>query len=82
MPLLGVVTTLELVATIFGLLTAVAWYLTKNWLLNNILGGCLCFLFLKSLRLNKLVPGVLLLSLLFFYDIFWVFGSKHFTTGG
>ena len=31
--------------------------------------------FLKTIRLNKLLPGVLLLGLLFLYDIFWVFYS-------
>jgi len=34
------------------------------------------------MRLNKLLPGLILLSLLFFYDIFWVFGSKLFTKDG
>jgi minor histocompatibility antigen H13 len=39
-------------------------------------------MFLKTIRLNKLLPGVLLLTLLFFYDIFWVFYSTKFTKGG
>jgi presenilin-like A22 family membrane protease len=34
------------------------------------------------MRLNKLFPGLTLLCLLFFYDIFWVFGSKMFTKDG
>jgi presenilin-like A22 family membrane protease len=42
----------------------------------------MCFVFLKTVRLNKVVPGILLLSLLFFYDIFWVFYSTRFTKGG
>ena len=58
------------------------WYFTKNWILNNILGLSMSFVFLKTIRLNKLLPGVVLLCLLFFYDIFWVFYSTKFTTGG
>ena len=73
---------MEVVTNVLGMVIAFSWYFTRNWILNNILGCCMCFLFMKSLRLNKLVPGVLLLSLLFFYDIFWVFGSTKFTTGG
>ena len=42
----------------------------------------LCFLFLKTLRLNKLLPGVIFLCLLFFYDIFMVFFTPHFTSEG
>ena len=42
----------------------------------------MCFVFLKTIRLNKLLPGVVLLCLLFFYDIFWVFYSTKFTAGG
>ena len=38
--------------------------------------------FLKTLRLTTLTPGMVLLGLLFFYDIFWVFLSPYFTTGG
>ena len=38
--------------------------------------------FLKTVRLNTLLPGLVLLGLLFFYDIFWVFLSVHFTSGG
>lgn len=67
--------------TIFGLIVSIFWYITRNWLLNNILGLFLAITFLKTVRLTTLVPGLLLLSLLFFYDIFWVFISPVFTGG-
>jgi hypothetical protein len=38
--------------------------------------------FLKTLKLTTMMPGILLLGLLFFYDIFWVFISPLFTSGG
>ena len=73
---------MDIFCLIIGFIFALAWFFTKNWILNNILGFAMSFLFLKTMRLNKLVPGLILLSLLFFYDIFWVFGSKMFTKDG
>lgn len=81
-PCFGKVTWIELLANFLGFLLSLGWYLTKNWILNNVIALCLSTTFLKSMRLNKMVPGLLLLTLLLFYDIFWVFFSKHFTSGG
>ena len=75
-------TLIDFIGWLCGAFISVSWYLTKNWVLNNILALSLCFLFLKTLRLNKLLPGVIFLCLLFFYDIFMVFFTPHFTSGG
>lgn len=72
----------SLIGTFTGMVVSVSWYITHFWLLNNILAIFLALAFLKTLRLSKLAPGMLLLGLLFFYDIFWVFLSPYFTTGG
>jgi len=64
-----------------GFVISFSWFFTKNWILNNVLGICMAFVFLKTLRLNQLLPGILLLCLLFFYDIFWVFYSPSITGG-
>jgi len=82
LPCFGRCTLIEIISNCVGILIALAWYFTKNWILNNLIGLCLAITFLKSLRLNKMLPGILLLSLLLLYDIFWVFGSKNFTSGG
>ena len=37
--------------------------------------------FLKTVRINSFAPGAILLSLLFFYDIFWVFLSPYLFGG-
>jgi hypothetical protein len=50
--------------------------------LNNILAFFLALTFLKMLRLTTLMPGMTLLGLLFIYDIFWVFVTPLFTSGG
>eukprot|EP00742_Colponemidia_sp_Colp-10_P007865 GILJ01008482.1.p1 GENE.GILJ01008482.1~~GILJ01008482.1.p1 ORF type:complete len:504 (+),score=71.70 GILJ01008482.1:45-1556(+) len=55
----------------------VAWALTKNWLLNNLLGVCLCLLFMRYFQMSSIKVAACLLILAFFYDIFWVFGSSH-----
>jgi minor histocompatibility antigen H13 len=52
------------------------WYfVTKHWIANNFVGMTLCVLAVEFIRLNKFVNGFLLLGGLFFYDIFWVFGT-------
>jgi len=65
-----------------GLSIGISWFFTRNWVLNNVLGLLMAITFLKTVKLNKLIPGLVLLGLLFFYDIFWVFLSTHFTSGG
>jgi hypothetical protein len=81
-PLYGELTAASAIGTLTGAILAGSWYFTHNWLLNNILALFLALTFLKTLRLNTLLPGMVLLSLLFFYDIFWVFLSPYFTSGG
>lgn len=76
------VTPFDLLCLFLSSLLSFSWLLTKHWLLNNLLAISLAFVFLKTLRLNKLMPGVVLLSLLFVYDVFWVFVSPRFTKGG
>ncbi len=81
-PYFGEVTVAALIGTILGAILTVSWFVSHHWLLNNILAFFLAHTFLKTLRLTTLVPGMVLLGLLFFYDIFWVFISPYFTTGG
>lgn len=72
----------SMIGTLVGVILAGAWYFTQFWFLNNLLAFFLALTFLKTLKLTTLVPGMVLLCLLFFYDIFWVFISPYFTTGG
>lgn len=53
-----------------------AYFLTVHWALNNLLGGLLAIASTASLRVSR--PHVLLLlhTLLFFYDVFFVFGTE------
>lgn len=53
------------------------YLLTKNWILNNLIGMCYCFMVIRSFKIVSLQVGSLLLGLLFFYDIYWVFYSER-----
>lgn len=82
LPVFGEMTVAGIIGTVVGVILTGSWYVTHFWLLNNILAFFLALTFLKTLRLTTLIPGMVLLGLLFFYDIFWVFLSPYFTTGG
>ncbi|EDW76434.1 uncharacterized protein Dwil_GK14664 [Drosophila willistoni] len=57
------------------------WYLLKkHWLANNLFGLAFAVNGVEMLHLNNFVTGVILLSGLFFYDIFWVFGTNVMVT--
>jgi minor histocompatibility antigen H13 len=53
------------------------WYFqTKHWVANNIFGLAFSVQGIQLLNLGSYVTGFVLLSGLFFYDIFWVFGTE------
>ncbi|KAJ0963792.1 hypothetical protein J5N97_028914 [Dioscorea zingiberensis] len=58
--------------------TVISWLVSGNWVLNNLLGIAICIAFVSHVRLPNIKICVLLLVLLFVYDIFWVFFSERF----
>ncbi|XP_063701691.1 minor histocompatibility antigen H13 [Culicoides brevitarsis] len=57
------------------------WYLMKkHWIANNLLGIAFAVNGVELLHLNNIVTGCILLSGLFIYDIFWVFGTNVMVT--
>ncbi len=52
------------------------YIITKNWIINNVFGVSFCLMGIKMIGLSKYQTGAIMLIGLFFYDIFWVFGSK------
>eukprot|EP01120_Amphizonella_sp_Union-15-10_P003318 TRINITY_DN1373_c0_g1_i1.p1 TRINITY_DN1373_c0_g1~~TRINITY_DN1373_c0_g1_i1.p1 ORF type:complete len:321 (-),score=47.89 TRINITY_DN1373_c0_g1_i1:17-979(-) len=57
------------------------WYiLTKNWIANNIFGLAFCVQAIALMSLGSYKIGCSLLFGLFFYDIFWVFGTDVMVT--
>jgi len=64
------------VASVFGV-----WYLLKkHWIANNIFGLAFSLTGVEVLHLNSFPIGCILLSGLFVYDIFWVFGTDVMVT--
>ena len=56
------------------------YFMTKHWALNNIFGVLFSIVALKGLNLSSTKTGLLLLWALFFYDIFWVYGTDVMVT--
>jgi len=67
---------------VLGLCTGVGvWYIIKkHWLANDLLGMAFAVNGVELLHLNNVVTGCILLGGLFFYDIFWVFGTDVMVT--
>ena len=51
------------------------WFVTKHWILNDLIGFCFVFTILSLLHLNSFKISVFLLFCTFLYDVFWVFYS-------
>jgi len=65
-----------IIASVIGV-----WYITtKNWISNNIFGLAFSIQGVAMLSLGSYKVGCILLGGLFFYDIFWVFGTDVMVT--
>jgi len=47
----------------------------KKWWMNNVIGICFCIMGIQQFSLGTYKIGAIMLIGLFFYDIFWVFGT-------
>jgi len=64
------------VSTVIGI-----WYfMKKHWIANNLFGLAFAINGVELLHLNNVLTGCILLGGLFFYDIFWVFGTDVMVT--
>ena len=52
------------------------------WIMQDIMGACMCILFLQTMKLNSIKVASILLTAAFFYDIFFVFVTPYLTKGG
>lgn len=71
---------LDIICTILSCIAAYTYFLTKNWIVNNLLAVSFCFQAIESMFLGKFETGFIMLILLFFYDIFFVFGTDVMLT--
>merc|ERR1719330_246052 len=67
---------MELMGWCVGGAMAAGFIFSKNWIINNVFGVSFCLLGIKMIGISNYKTGAIMLVGLFFYDIFWVFGSK------
>jgi len=70
----------SIVCFLIALAIGVWYFMKKHWIANNIFGLAFAVNGIEFLQLNKIVNGCILLGGLFFYDIFWVFGTNVMVT--
>jgi len=79
LPEVGVVTRADLLAAVPATLLVLGWLLFRNteygWLFQDVLGAAFLCMLQRTLRLPNMKVATLLLSVMFAFDIFWVFIS-------
>lgn len=86
------ITVLDVFASLAGYSIGASWiyvWFTSSdpsqnafyWITQNVMGACICILFLNTLRLNSIKVATVLLIAVFIYDIFFVFLSPYFFGG-
>jgi len=70
----------EVISFILAMLLGVWYFTTKHWIANNLFGLSFCIQAISLFSMGSYQIGCLLLVGLFFYDIFWVFGTDVMVT--
>jgi len=69
----------DLISAIPAVLVVVSWLLLRNtpygWIFQDIIGACFLCSIQRTLRLPNMMVATVFLSIMFFYDIWWVFIS-------
>jgi minor histocompatibility antigen H13 len=73
-------TTHDIIVFVLAAAVGVWYFLKKHWIANNIFGLAFAINGVELLHLNNVMTGCILLGGLFFYDIFWVFGTNVMVT--
>ncbi|KAL8427461.1 hypothetical protein Efla_003908 [Eimeria flavescens] len=67
---------LFVISHMVALLICGLWLLTKNWALHNLLAIAFCIQAIAIVSVGSFAVAAILLSGLFVYDVFWVFGTE------
>lgn len=70
----------EVLGLPIGLALVVLQYLSKHWIVGNILGGSVAVQGVRTIKLDSFKTGFIMLAGLFFYDIYFVFGTDVMVT--
>lgn len=84
LPLVGEIDALcdvpEVISLGLSSVFAIVYFRTKHFMLNNVLGISFCIQSIERISIGSYKIGAILLIGLFFYDIFWVFGTDVMVT--
>ncbi|KAK3812953.1 MAG: signal peptide peptidase-domain-containing protein [Benniella sp.] len=69
-------TILHMIMMVVSALLSAYYVVTKNWIASNAFGICFAINAIQLLSLDSFLTGMILLSGLFVYDVFWVFGTE------
>ncbi|KAK9459325.1 signal peptide peptidase-domain-containing protein [Lipomyces oligophaga] len=61
-------------------ISAANWYVGQNWALGNVLSASLAYSTIQLLSIDSFLTGYIMLTGLFFYDIFFVFKTNIMVT--
>ncbi|TPX39707.1 hypothetical protein SeLEV6574_g07033 [Synchytrium endobioticum] len=70
----------HLVLLALSIVVGAYYAMTKQWIVSNMYGEALATSAVQLLNLDSFATGMALLAGLFFYDIFWVFGTDVMVT--
>ena len=70
----------DLLCLTLSIICALLYVATEHWITNNILGIVFTLFALENMFLGSFQIGAIMLVGLFFYDIFWVFGTDVMET--
>ncbi|KAL7719549.1 Signal peptide peptidase [Entamoeba marina] len=72
----------KVLSCVISMSVLVFYYFTQTWWSSNVIAFGIAIAMQSFIFVNRLYIPVALLTLMFFYDIFWVFGSKHVSAFG
>ena len=67
----------EIISAFISCIIVMFYFITRHWILNNIICFCLAFTTLSFIILKSFMLCFLCLFLFFIYDTFWVFFSER-----
>lgn len=70
----------RIISFIISVIVGASYFFSKHWIINNIIGESFSITSIELIRLGSFANGAILLIALFFYDIFWVFGTDVMVT--
>ena len=78
-PLAGIFNTVNILSFFIGLSIIIPWFITRQYILNNIIALCITFFIIRTISLPSLKVAAIFLIAAFIYDIFWTLITVNLT---